>query len=75
MGYGQSDELTDKQLLAEAQKMYNVYHIHVNEGSYKDDPNVLGYWKGMLNERLILNDMISCNRSNYCNYYRSTVRC
>lgn len=57
MGYGQSDELTDKQLLAEAQKMYNVYHIHVNEGSYKDDPNVLGYWKGMLNERLIiLND-------------------
>ena len=52
-----SEEVTDKQLLEEAQRLYNVYHIHVNEASYKDDPQVLGYWRDMLGERLIiLND-------------------
>ena len=57
MGYTQGENVTDKQLLEEAQRLYNVYHIHVNEGSYRDSPNVLGYWKDMLGERLIiLND-------------------
>ncbi|MFW6247155.1 MAG: hypothetical protein ACOC22_03235 [bacterium] len=57
MGYPQSEDVTDVQLLEEAQRLYNVYHIHINEASYKDDPNVLGYWKKMLGERLIvLND-------------------
>jgi len=57
MGYTQGEDVTDKQLLEEAQRLYNVYHIHVNEASYKDDPSVLGYWKSMLGERLIiLND-------------------
>ncbi|RLF58280.1 MAG: hypothetical protein DRN27_05810 [Thermoplasmata archaeon] len=46
--------VTDKQLLEEAQRLYNVYHIHVNEASYRDDPTVLGYWKDMLGERLII---------------------
>ncbi len=57
LGYGQTEDVTDKQLLEEAQRLYNVYHIHVNEGSYRDHPGVLGYWKKMLGERLIvLND-------------------
>ncbi len=57
MGYTQAEEVTDKQLLEEAQRLYNVYHIHINEASYRDDPDVLGYWKKMLGERLIiLND-------------------
>lgn len=57
MGYPQGEEVTAKQLLEEAQRMYNVYHIHINETSYRDDPDVLGYWKDMLGERLIvLND-------------------
>jgi hypothetical protein len=57
LGYTQGEDVTDKQLLAEAQRLYNVYHIHVNEGSYRDDPRVLGYWKDLLGERLIvLND-------------------
>lgn len=56
-GYEKAEDVTDKQLLEEAQRLYNVYHIHVNEASYKDDPDVLGYWKQMLGERLIiLND-------------------
>lgn len=57
LGYPQGEELTDIQLLEEAQRLYNVYHIHINEASYRDDPEVLGYWKKMLGERLIvLND-------------------
>lgn len=56
-GYTQGEDVTDKQLLEEAERLYNVYHIHVNEASYRDDPEVLGYWKDMLGERLIvLND-------------------
>lgn len=57
MGYAESQSVTDEQLLEEAQRLYNIYHIHVNETQYKDDPNVIGYWKKMLGERLIiLND-------------------
>jgi len=57
MGYPEATNLTDEQLLAEAQRMYNVYHIHINEANYKDDPNVIGYWKDKVGERLIvLND-------------------
>jgi len=56
-GYSQSESVSDVQLLEEAQRLYNVYHIHINETSYRDDPDVLGYWKRMLGERLIvLND-------------------
>jgi hypothetical protein len=56
-GYTQGEDVTDKQLLEEAQRLYNVYHIHVNEASYRDDPRILNYWKEMLGERLIvLND-------------------
>jgi hypothetical protein len=57
LGYAQGEEVTDVQLLEEAQRLYNVYHIHINEASYRDDPQVLGYWRKMLGERLIvLND-------------------
>lgn len=56
LGYSQAEELSDVQLLEEAQRLYNVYHIHVNEASYRDDPEVLGYWKKMLGERLIILD-------------------
>lgn len=56
-GYENGEDVTDKQLLEEAQRLYHVYHIHVNEASYKDDPNILGYWEDMLGEKLIvLND-------------------
>ena len=56
MGYSQSEDISDVQLLAEAQRLYNVYHIHVNEGSYCNSPKVLEYWKKMLGERLIVLD-------------------
>lgn len=57
LGYTQGETVTDAQLLEEAQRLYNVYHIHVNEGSYRDSPKILDYWKKMLGERVIvLND-------------------
>ena len=57
LGYAQAEDITDVQVLEEAQRLYNVYHIHINETGYRDDPTVLGYWKRMLGERLIvLND-------------------
>ena len=57
MGYAQADDLTDQQLLEEVRRSYHVFHVHINEASYKDDPNVLGYWRRLLGERLIvLND-------------------
>lgn len=56
MGYTESTDLTDKQLLEEVQRSYNVFHIHINEASYRDDPTVLGYWKKLLGERLIVLD-------------------
>lgn len=59
-GYTQAETVTAEQLLEEAQRLYNVYHIHVNEASYKDDPNVLGYWKKMFGERLIILDDYHC---------------
>ncbi|MFA5397951.1 MAG: hypothetical protein WC346_18210 [Methanogenium sp.] len=55
MGYDENVEgLSDKQLLTEAQRMYNVFHIHVQQGSYRNDPQILKYWKDLLGERLIL---------------------
>lgn len=54
MGYPEGQEVSDTQLLEEAQRLYNVYHIHVNEGSYRNDSDVLGYWKNMLGERVII---------------------
>lgn len=54
MGYTEAEDITDEAILAEAQRMYHVFHIHVNEGSYRDSPTVLGYWRKMLGERLII---------------------
>lgn len=55
-GFDAEQEVTDKQLLEEAERLYNVYHIHVNDTSYRNDKDVIGYWKDMLGERLIILD-------------------
>jgi len=56
LGYTQATDLTDKQLLEEVQRSYHLFHIHINEASYRDDPSVLGYWKSLIGERLIVLD-------------------
>jgi hypothetical protein len=54
MGYAEASDVSDTQLLAEAQRMYHVYHIHINEASYRDNPTILGYWRKLLGEKLII---------------------
>lgn len=56
MGYSQSEGITDAEILAEAQRTYHVFHIHVNSTQYKDDKTVIGYWRKMLGERCIVLD-------------------
>jgi hypothetical protein len=56
MGYAQTDPITDTQVLAQAQRMYHVFHIHINETGYKDNPDVIGYWKKLLGERALILD-------------------
>lgn len=57
MGYKHSEGISAEAILHEAQRMYHVFHIHINEASYRDDPGVLNPWKDLLRERLIiLND-------------------
>jgi hypothetical protein len=55
MGYPEPvGGITDKLILQEAMQKYEVFHIHVNEGSYKNNPNILGYWNELLPERLVI---------------------
>ena len=56
MGYAQTDPISDAQVLAQAQRMYHVFHIHINETGYKDNPDVIGYWKKLLGERALILD-------------------
>ncbi len=50
----EATDLTDKQMLEMAQRLYHVFHIHVQQGNYRDDPSVIGYWKDILGERVII---------------------
>ena len=47
-----------KTVLAEAKRMYHVFHIHVNTTGYKDDKEVLGYWENTIGKQnlIILDD-------------------
>ena len=57
MGYYPQQTLDAQTLLREAQRMYHVFHIHINETGYKNHPEVIGFWRSLLGERaLILND-------------------
>lgn len=54
MGYADAEDISVKQLLDEAQRMYHVFHIHINEGSYRDSNSVFNPWKAILGERFII---------------------
>jgi len=56
MGYSEATSVSAKDLLAQAQRMYHVFHIHVNEASYRDDPRIIGYWRDLLGENLLILD-------------------
>lgn len=56
MGYTQAEGVTAKELLAEAQRMYHVFHIHINEGSYRNNTTIINSWRDLIGERLIILD-------------------
>jgi len=54
MGYEQGDNITAKQLLEEARRMYHVYHIHMNCTRYKNSSEVLGYWENLIGKQNLI---------------------
>lgn len=56
MGYSETKTWYAGELLAAAQAKYHVFHIHINETGYRDNPEVLGYWRHLLGERLLILD-------------------
>jgi hypothetical protein len=56
LGYAPERDLSAEELLAKAQSMYHVFHIHINETHYRNNPEVIGYWRDTLGERLLILD-------------------
>jgi hypothetical protein len=54
MGVGTEVNYTDVQLLELAQEKYDVYHLHVMQGS--DGHHSLGYWQNLLGQKCIVVD-------------------
>lgn len=54
MGVGTEVNYTDHQLLDLAREKYDVYHLHVMQGS--DGHNSLGYWQKLLGQHCIVVD-------------------
>lgn len=54
MGCAQASTVTSLELLDEARKMYNVYHLHVMEGSNGRCQAIMDGWKQTMGDDLIL---------------------
>ncbi|MEM6378445.1 MAG: hypothetical protein AAF705_09535 [Bacteroidota bacterium] len=54
MGYSEAYHISSRDLLTEAQEKYHVYHIHINETGYKNNPQVMNYWQSLLGEQFIV---------------------
>lgn len=54
MGEGQYDNFTSVQLLDEARKTYNVYHIHVAETHAGSRQRTIDGWKQLMGEDLLI---------------------
>lgn len=53
LGYKEATDVTDEELLTEAQRQWHVFHIHCQQGSYPNQPDIMQYWKEKLGERFI----------------------
>lgn len=51
---GLQGPIPTERALAKAQERFEVFHVHVQEGSYRDHPAILGAWRGLLGERVIV---------------------
>lgn len=54
LGYSFYEDITADQLLAEAQRTYHVFHLHVTETSTGSSRSIIDGWRKLLQERLIL---------------------
>lgn len=54
LGYPFYEEVTAEQALAEAQRMYHVFHLHVTETATGASGSIIDGWRKLLQERLIL---------------------
>ncbi len=54
LGYPFYEDIPAEQLLAEAQRMYHVFHLHVTETSTGSSRGIIDGWRKLLQERLIL---------------------
>lgn len=54
LGYRFHEDISAEQLLAEAQRMYHVFHLHVTETSVGGSGAIIDGWRKLLQERLIL---------------------
>jgi hypothetical protein len=56
MEHGQFSDVSSAVLLEEAQVTYHVYHLHVKQGSHGRSEDVMGGWKQLLGDNLIIVD-------------------
>lgn len=56
MGYSEGQNYSTDTLLAAAREKYHVYHIHINETGYRNNPTVLEYWRDLLGENFLVLD-------------------
>ena len=54
MGYQFRENLSAEQVLAEAQRMYHVFHLHVHETVTGQSQSIINEWKKLLQERVII---------------------
>jgi hypothetical protein len=54
LGYQFHEDISAEQLLAEAQRMYHVFHLHITETSVGGSDAIIDGWRKLLQERLIL---------------------
>lgn len=56
MGYAQTDSISAETILQEAQQFYHVFHIHINETGYRNNVDVMDYWRQLLGEHFLVLD-------------------
>lgn len=54
MGKGQYDDMNASELLSNAQKLYNVFHIHIEHSPQSSRPEVKNGWKELLGDNCII---------------------
>lgn len=52
-GVDVSEKQDVARLYAKASERFEIFHLHIQEGSYRNDPSILSAWSKLLGERLI----------------------